>query len=79
MIGPGWLEGGLAYSGYNIVGAVLILPVLRHMKSNKDAIISGLLAGPLAMTPALLFFICMAAWPEVEDRNLALRLPLGEA
>jgi uncharacterized membrane protein YkvI len=63
---PGWWAGGLTYSGYNIVGAVAILPVLRHLRSQRDALTAGLLAGPLAMTPALLFFICMAAWPEVK-------------
>lgn len=62
---PGWIAGGLTYAGYNIVGAVLILPVVRHMRNQRDAVIAGLLAGPLAMLPALLFFICMAAWPEV--------------
>jgi uncharacterized membrane protein YkvI len=62
-IGRGWLSGGLAYSGYNIVGAVLILPVVRHMRSMRDALVAGILAGPLAMAPALLFFVCLAAWP----------------
>jgi uncharacterized membrane protein YkvI len=58
----GWALGGLTYAGYNIVGAVVILPVLRHLTSRKDALIAGLLAGPLAMLPALLFFICMVAY-----------------
>lgn len=65
-----WLTGGLTYAGYNIVGAVLILPVVRHMRGAKDAAIAGVLAGPLAMLPAFVFFICMAAWPEVEQAVL---------
>jgi len=69
-VGPDWLEGGITYAGYNVVGAVAILPVLRHMSGRRDAIVAGLLAGPLAMTPALLFFICMAAWPEVRSKTL---------
>jgi uncharacterized membrane protein YkvI len=44
------------------VGAVVILPVLRHLTSGRDAVIAGLLAGPLAMLPALLFYICMVAY-----------------
>jgi uncharacterized membrane protein YkvI len=58
----GWVLGGITYAGYNLVGAVIILPVLRHLRSDKDALVAGLLAGPLAMIPALLFFICMIAY-----------------
>jgi uncharacterized membrane protein YkvI len=58
----GWAIGGLTYAGYNIIGAVVILPVIRHMTSSKDAVIAGLLGGPLAMIPAALFFICMVAY-----------------
>ncbi|WP_226019039.1 hypothetical protein [Novosphingobium sp. FKTRR1] len=65
-VGPEWLLGGLTYAGYNLIGAINILPVTRHMKSDRDAVIAGLLAGPLAMAPAILFFVCMAAWPEVK-------------
>ena len=58
----GWLAGGLTYAGYNIVGAVVILPVTRHFRSDRDAVVAGIAAGPLAMLPALLFFICMCAF-----------------
>jgi uncharacterized membrane protein YkvI len=58
----GWIRGGLTYAGYNVVGAVVILPVLRHLTSSRDALVAGLLAGPLGMLPALLFFVCMAAY-----------------
>jgi uncharacterized membrane protein YkvI len=45
-----------------VMGAVLILPVLRHLKTERDAVISGLLAGPLAMVPAIAFFVCLVAF-----------------
>ena len=62
----GWLSGGLTYAGYNIIGAVVILPVTRHLMSDRDAIVAGIAAGPLAMLPAFLFFICMCAFvPEI--------------
>lgn len=57
-----WAIGGATYAAYNAVGAVVILPVLRHLTSNKDAVVSGLIAGPLAMLPAVLFFVCLAAY-----------------
>ena len=60
-IGTGWALGGLTYAGYNIIGAVVVLPVLRHLTSRRDAVIAGLACGPLAMAPAALFFVCMSA------------------
>jgi uncharacterized membrane protein YkvI len=67
----GWQLGGLTYASYNVVGAVVILPVLRHLTSRRDAIVSGLVAGPLAMLPALLFFICMVAfYPDISRETL---------
>lgn len=67
----GWWVGGLTYAGYNVVGAVVVLPVLRHLRGKRDALVAGLLAGPLAMAPAILFFICMAAfYPAIEGRIL---------
>ena len=37
----GWALNGLTYFGYNIIGAVVILPVLRHLTSDRDAVVSG--------------------------------------
>ncbi|MEI9996734.1 MAG: hypothetical protein WDM91_19200 [Rhizomicrobium sp.] len=65
-VGSGWLQGGITYAGYNSVAAVVILPVLRHLTSRRDAIVAGLIAGPLAMLPGLFFFLSMIAWyPQV--------------
>ncbi len=67
----GWVMGGLTYASYNVIGAVLILPVLRHLKTERDAVISGLLAGPLAMVPAIIFFVCLVAfYPQVLSQPL---------
>lgn len=57
-----WMAGGLTYATYNIVGAVVILPVLRHLTSQRDAVVAGLIAGPLSMLPAILFFVAMMAF-----------------
>jgi uncharacterized membrane protein YkvI len=73
----GWALGGATYAGYNIIGAVVILPVLRHVGTRRDAILAGLLCGPFAMLPALLFFICMmAAYPEIGAATLPADLLL---
>lgn len=58
----GWIAGGITYAGYNIVGAVIVLPATRHFRRGSDAVVAGLIAGPLAMLPALLFFVGMVAF-----------------
>jgi uncharacterized membrane protein YkvI len=58
--GQPWAAGGVTYACYNIVGAVVILPVTRHLTSRHDSVVAGLVAGPLAMLPAVLFFLCMS-------------------
>ncbi|MFL6735601.1 MAG: hypothetical protein ACJ8F4_00905 [Sphingomonas sp.] len=67
----GWALAGLTYFGYNIIGAVVILPVLRHLLSDRDAVVAGVIAGPLTMLPALLFFIPMVAfYPAIQSATL---------
>ena len=66
-----WMAGGLTYASYNIVGAVVILPVLRHFTSQRDAVVAGLIAGPLSMLPAILFFVAMMAfYPAIGGETL---------
>ena len=66
-----WVAGGITYASYNIVGAVIILPVLRHLTSQRDAVIAGVIAGPLTMLPAILFFVAMMAfYPAIGDETL---------
>ena len=67
----GWLGGGTIYAGYNLIGAVVILPVIRHLTSDRDAIVAGMIAGPLATLPALLFFIAMVGfYPQIMSATL---------
>ncbi len=67
----GWVLAGITYTNYNVFAAVVILPVLRHLTSTRDAVVAGLLAGPLTMIAAVLFFLCMMAWyPAIGDEVL---------
>ena len=66
-----WVAGGITYASYNIVGAAMILPVLRHLTSQRDAVVAGLIAGPVTMLPAILFFAAMMAfYPAIGDETL---------
>ncbi|HEY1604873.1 MAG TPA: hypothetical protein VGF77_04685 [Allosphingosinicella sp.] len=58
----GWTLGGITYASYNLIGAIVILPTMRHLTSGRDAVIAGAIAGPLAMLPGLLFFTAMVAF-----------------
>lgn len=67
----GWFTGGVTYASYNLIGAVVILPVVRHLTSSRDAVIAGAIAGPLAMVPAILFFTAMMAfYPAIASATL---------
>jgi uncharacterized membrane protein YkvI len=56
---PGWLMGGSQYAGYNIGVIPAVLFCLRQLTRRKEAISAGLLAGPIAIFPAFLFFLAM--------------------
>lgn len=66
--GPDWFGNGFRYFGYNLAVIPIILFCVRHMTSRRDAFVAGMLAGPLIMIPALLFFLAMAAtYPAILD------------
>lgn len=67
----GWVAGGVTYAAYNLVAAAVVLPLTRHLTSRRDALIAGAVAGPLAMLPALGFFLCMIAfYPSIGAETL---------
>ena len=58
-IGAGWIKSGIAFSGYNMAAIPAILFCIRHQHRRREAVIAGALAGPIAMVPAMLFFVAM--------------------
>ncbi|WP_374595610.1 hypothetical protein [Sphingosinicella sp.] len=64
----GWVTGGLTYASYNVIGAVAVLSFVPNFTRPRDAVIAGTVAGPLAMIPAIAFFLCMVAfYPEISS------------
>lgn len=55
-----WIQGGLQYAGYNLGVLPAVLITIRHHRNRGDTFIAGLLTGPIAMIPALLFFCAIA-------------------
>lgn len=67
----GWALSGATYFSYNIIGAIVVLPVVRHLTSRRDAIVAGAICGPLTMLPALMFFMAAVAfYPQVAEATL---------
>jgi len=65
----GWAIGGVRYAAYNLAIIPAVLFAVRHVETRKEAVSAGLLTGPIAMVPALLFYLVMAGqYPEILDR-----------
>jgi len=76
-IGEGWFKGGMEYSGYGLACMPAVLFCIRHLETRNQALTAGLLAGPIAMIPALLFFIVMCGYyPEIIDEPLPVNFLL---
>ncbi len=78
-VNSGWFIGGISYAGYNLAAIPAVLFCLRHISTRKQAIAAGLLAGPLAMNPALLFFIAMIGfYPLIGEQPVPIHFLLTQ-
>ncbi|MDP1569857.1 MAG: hypothetical protein Q8L86_07630 [Vicinamibacterales bacterium] len=69
--GQGWAWAGLRYAGYNLAVIPAVLITLRHHTAQRDTLIAGALAGPIAILPGLLFFLCMVGqYPAVTSQAI---------
>jgi uncharacterized membrane protein YkvI len=76
---PGILSDGVTYAGYNIAAITTVLFCARHIESRRDALVGGLLGGPLAMIPGMLFFLAMAGYdPEIRSQTVPVEFLLGK-
>lgn len=76
-VSAGWLQSGIAYSGYNLAAIPAILFCLRHLQKRREALVAGFLGGIIAMLPAMLFFITMIGqYDTLISEPAAGRLPV---
>ncbi len=61
----GWALGGVRYAAYNLAVVPAVFFALSANKTSKEAIGAGLLAGPIAILPGLLFFLSMTGQYDV--------------
>jgi len=64
-----WGVAGVRYAAYNIALIPPLLFPIRHLKSRRETVLAGSLAGPIAMIPGLLFYLAMVGqYPAILDR-----------
>ncbi len=68
-----WVLSGFRYAGYNLAVLVAVLISIRHHKTKRDTLVSGMLTGPIAMIPALLFFVAISGeYPAIAAADVPL-------
>jgi len=66
---PGWVVGGIRYAAYNLAIIPAVLFAVRHCGTRREAVTAGLLTGPIAIVPGLLFYLVMCGqYPEILGR-----------
>jgi uncharacterized membrane protein YkvI len=68
-IQSGWLLGGIEYASYCLAAIPTVLFTLRYHHGRRETLGAGLLTGPLAIAPAVLFYLAMVSqYPNILDK-----------
>lgn len=74
-----WVRGGVVYAGYNTALIPAVLFCLRHQSTRREAVISGLLAGPIAMLPGVFLFLSLlGCYPQVASQPVPVTYLLAQ-
>jgi uncharacterized membrane protein YkvI len=66
---PGWAVGGVRYAAYNLAIVPAVFFALHDVRTRRQAVSAGILAGVIAIVPGLLFFVAMSAhYPAIVER-----------
>ena len=69
--GDGWFLSGLRYGSLQLALLPAMLFATAHIETRREAIVAGLLTGPLFLIPAGLFFLAMVPhFPAIMDRPI---------
>ncbi len=76
---PGWMLGGLKYGVLQVSLIPAVLFTVRHVETRREAVGAGLLAGVIALVPALLFYLSMVGqYPQIVDRPVPANFMLEQ-
>ncbi|MBV7255295.1 hypothetical protein KCG44_00705 [Pacificimonas sp. WHA3] len=77
-VSNGWIIDGVRYAGYNLAVIPAVLFVVTHLETRRQAVLSGLFAGVIAIVPAIFFYLGMSAYyPEIADAPVPATYMLG--
>jgi len=66
--GSNWIRNGTAYAGLQLSMMPATLFALQHIKTRRQAIGAGLMVGPIAMIPGILFYLVMLShYPAIRE------------
>ena len=66
---PGWLSAGVRYAAATAGLIPAMLFATQHIETRREALWAGFLAGPIAIVPAILFYIAMVGqYPGIVER-----------
>ncbi|MEO6102856.1 MAG: hypothetical protein ABIP44_04350 [Pseudoxanthomonas sp.] len=78
-VAGGWFTAGITYAGYNVATIPAVLFCIRHLRSRRETLTAGALAGPLGMLPGFVFYIAMMGYyHEIGDQALPSAFLLGK-
>jgi uncharacterized membrane protein YkvI len=73
-----WVLGGIKYAAYNLGALPAMLFSLHYLETRKEAVLSGLIAGPIGIIPGVLVFTTMLSdYPEIVESALPINVLLG--
>ncbi|MCG8368893.1 MAG: hypothetical protein MJA32_00110, partial [Proteobacteria bacterium] len=74
-----WWTSGFKYALYNLASAPLLLYVTRGFETRGEAVRSGVIAGAIAIVPALIFQIAFqATYPEILEEAIPVYWMMGQ-
>ena len=74
-----WFRKGMEYAAYNVGIVPAILFVVHHLNTRREALISGGLAGLIAMIPALFVYLAMLSqYPEILPESVPANFLLDQ-
>ncbi|MFQ5704621.1 MAG: hypothetical protein ACE5HT_11425 [Gemmatimonadales bacterium] len=66
---PGWALSGFKYGVLQVSLIPAVLFTAKHIETRREAVVSGLLAGVIAMMPGFLFYLAMMGqYPAIVER-----------
>jgi uncharacterized membrane protein YkvI len=75
----GWWRSGFKYALYNVAAAPLLLYVARDFKTRSEALRSGVIAGAIAIVPAVMFqLVFFAVYPDILQQPIPIYWMMGQ-